>query len=45
MPIRVVNTVITSIIGAVVSLLVERAWRRRKEKQQRSAAEKQSDKT
>jgi len=28
----VVSTVITSVIGAIVSLVVERAWRRRKER-------------
>ena len=31
----VVKAVIVSVIGALASLLVERAWRRRKAKQQR----------
>lgn len=44
MAVRVVSTIITSVIGAEVSLLVERAWRRRKEKRQSEDA-KQPDQT
>lgn len=40
---RVVSTVITSLIGALVSLLVERAWRRRKQKQLESEGTKPSE--
>ena len=33
---RILSTVIASVIGALASLLVERAWKRHKEKQKQN---------